>query len=212
MLGDNIRILRKEKGFTQETFAQQLNVVRQTVSKWEKGASVPDAEMLNSISEVLEVPVSTLLGSSIQEPEPQIKESEQGKGLEEVAKQLAILNGQLANKAARRKKIFRGILIGLLAFFVLYILAVILFGTVKDSKREMSLTKVVCELDGETYYYEMTHDQNFQVYEAGGDSYINDTVLAGKSYDDANVIVAQIELFFKDRGGTVSVTEEAISK
>ena len=40
MLGDNIRILRKEKGFTQETFAQQLNVVRQTVSKWEKGVSL----------------------------------------------------------------------------------------------------------------------------------------------------------------------------
>ncbi len=61
MLGENIKILRKQKGFSQETLAQQLNVVRQTVSKWEKGISVPDAEMLNSLSELFEVPVSTLL-------------------------------------------------------------------------------------------------------------------------------------------------------
>ncbi len=210
MLGDNIRILRKEKGFTQETFAQQLNVVRQTVSKWEKGASVPDAEMLNSISEVLEVPVSTILGSTIPEPEKKKKESEQGQGLEEIAKQLAILNTQLANKASRRKKILKWILLGLLAFIVLYFLCVILFMTNLDSKREMSITTLVCELDGETYTYEMTHDQNFQIYEAGGDSYINDTVLAGKNYDDAHVLTAQVELFFKDRGGTVTITEKTL--
>ncbi|MCR4929008.1 MAG: helix-turn-helix domain-containing protein, partial [Lachnospiraceae bacterium] len=52
MLGENIKTLRKQKGFSQETLAQQLNVVRQTVSKWEKGISVPDAEMLNALSEL----------------------------------------------------------------------------------------------------------------------------------------------------------------
>lgn len=39
MLGENIKILRKEKGYSQETLAAQLHVVRQTVSKWEKGVS-----------------------------------------------------------------------------------------------------------------------------------------------------------------------------
>ncbi len=51
MLGDNIRELRKQKGYSQETFAQQLHVVRQTVSKWEKGYSVPDAETLKEIAD-----------------------------------------------------------------------------------------------------------------------------------------------------------------
>jgi len=37
MFSDNIKNLRKNKGFTQEELANKLNVVRQTVSKWEKG-------------------------------------------------------------------------------------------------------------------------------------------------------------------------------
>lgn len=208
MLGDNIRILRKEKGFTQETFAQQLNVVRQTVSKWEKGASVPDAEMLNTISEILEVPVSTLLGS-IPEPETEKKSSEEGQSLEEIAKQLAVLNGQLANKAVRRKKILRGILLFLIGAFVLYVAAVVLFKTERKSSDEYTRRTLVCELDGKDYSYEIVHDQNFRIYEMGGDSYINDTVLAGQTYDDANVLISQIKLFFEDRGGIVSVFEKS---
>ena len=46
MLSDNIRTLRKQKGYSQETLAERLHIVRQTVSKWEKGVSVPDAELL----------------------------------------------------------------------------------------------------------------------------------------------------------------------
>ena len=58
---ERIKQLRQEKGFTQEMFAQRLNVVRQTVSKWEKGLSVPDSDILLKIAEVLEVSVSELL-------------------------------------------------------------------------------------------------------------------------------------------------------
>ena len=63
MLSDNIKNLRKQKGYTQETLAQALNIVRQTVSKWENGYSVPDADMLEKLAEVFEVPVTDLLGS-----------------------------------------------------------------------------------------------------------------------------------------------------
>ena len=62
MLGENLKALRKQKGMSQEVMAQQLNVVRQTVSKWEQGLSVPDAKMLTRIAELFEVPVSSLLG------------------------------------------------------------------------------------------------------------------------------------------------------
>lgn len=41
MLNENIKNLRKAKGLSQEELAIKLNVVRQTVSKWEKGLSVP---------------------------------------------------------------------------------------------------------------------------------------------------------------------------
>lgn len=62
MLHENIRKYRKEKGLSQEELAQGLHVVRQTVSKWENGLSVPDAETLVHMAAFLEVPVSKLLG------------------------------------------------------------------------------------------------------------------------------------------------------
>lgn len=62
MLNENLKAVRKSKGLSQEELAIKLNVVRQTISKWEKGLSVPDSEMLIKISDVLETPVSVLLG------------------------------------------------------------------------------------------------------------------------------------------------------
>lgn len=56
MLNENIKAIRKSKGLSQEELAVKLNVVRQTISKWEKGLSVPDSEILLSISEALETP------------------------------------------------------------------------------------------------------------------------------------------------------------
>ena len=61
MLKDNLKLARKAKGLSQEGLAIKLNVVRQTISKWEQGLSVPDAEILISISEVFDTPISTLL-------------------------------------------------------------------------------------------------------------------------------------------------------
>ena len=53
MLNENIKAIRKSKGLSQQELAVKLNVVRQTVSKWEQGRSVPDSDMLISLSEVL---------------------------------------------------------------------------------------------------------------------------------------------------------------
>lgn len=66
ILKDNLKILRKNKGLSQEELSIKLNVVRQTISKWESGLSVLDAEMLISISEVFETPVSEILGENIE--------------------------------------------------------------------------------------------------------------------------------------------------
>jgi putative transcriptional regulator len=96
MLGSNIKSIRKSKGLSQEQLAVKLNVVRQTVSKWECGLSVPDSEMLISISEVLETPVSTLLGETVAEAPVD--------DLKVISENLEIINLQLArNKATKRK-------------------------------------------------------------------------------------------------------------
>lgn len=101
MFQDNLKTLRKNKGFTQEELAAKLNVVRQTVSKWEKGQSVPDAEMLTRLAEIFEVPVSQLLGSPI-EPDAQP---------DALAEQLARINEQLVIKNRRIKKLWVTIVI-----------------------------------------------------------------------------------------------------
>lgn len=111
MLNENIKKYRKEKGFSQETLAQELGVVRQTVSKWEKNLSVPDAEMLTKISEVLDVPVMTLLGGEAGETETRLNNSD-------VANQLYILNNQFAKELYRRRKVRKIVLIVLLCLFV----------------------------------------------------------------------------------------------
>ena len=67
MLNENLKQLRKSKGLSQEELAIRLNVVRQTISKWEKGLSVPDADMLIKIADIFEVSVSELLGAKIGE-------------------------------------------------------------------------------------------------------------------------------------------------
>ena len=102
MLKENLKHLRKSKGLTQEELALQLGVVRQTISKWEKGLSVPDSEMLIELSEQFNVPVSALLGDTI---EPADKEDM----VKILSEKLALINEQLANAAERKRKITRGL-------------------------------------------------------------------------------------------------------
>ena len=52
---------------TQE-LAIKLNIVRQTVSKWENGLSVPDSDMLITLADELDTSVSVLLGETVMEP------------------------------------------------------------------------------------------------------------------------------------------------
>lgn len=96
MLKENIKSLRKQKGLSQEELAIKLNVVRQTVSKWEQGLSVPDAEMLISISEVFDTPVSTLLGENIS--------MDNTDDLKIISEKLEIINLQLSRRKESKRK------------------------------------------------------------------------------------------------------------
>lgn len=63
MLNENIKSIRKSKGLSQEELAIKLNVVRQTISKWEKGETIPNTETLKLLSKFFDVSINTLLGS-----------------------------------------------------------------------------------------------------------------------------------------------------
>ena len=121
MLNENIKVIRKSKGLSQQELAIKLNVVRQTVSKWEQGLSVPDSDMLISLSEALETPVSTLLGETVIEAEAD--------NLKIISEKLEVINLQLAQRKATRRKIIRWLLISLCAMIVMFFAAFIILSS-----------------------------------------------------------------------------------
>ena len=105
MLSENIKTIRKSKGLSQQELAVKLNVVRQTVSKWEQGLSVPDSDLLISISKALETPVSTLLGETVVQPEAD--------AIKAISEKLEVINLQLAQRKLLRRRMLHGLLISL---------------------------------------------------------------------------------------------------
>ena len=130
MFSENLKILRKQKGLTQETLAIKLHITRQTISKWEKGLSVPDTEQLVRLAEVLEVPITQLLGQKVADT---TNENEVAEYLAQIAEQLAIKN--------RRTKLIVKIVVGILVAFVIVNLLMVLmsfssFYEITDSSEE----------------------------------------------------------------------------
>lgn len=128
VLSYNIKAIRKSKGLSQEELAAKLNVVRQTVSKWEQGLSVPDSDMLITISETLETPVATLLGEDIAETEPD--------GLKAIAEKLEIINLQLSQRVVHRRKVIHCLFISLCAVTLLIAAILIAMNAPLDAHRK----------------------------------------------------------------------------
>ncbi|MCI8500916.1 MAG: helix-turn-helix transcriptional regulator [Oscillospiraceae bacterium] len=121
MLNENLKAIRKSKGLSQEELAIKLNVVRQTISKWEQGLSVPDSDMLISMSEALETPVSILLGETVDEPKAD--------SLKAISEKLEIINLQLAQRKTAGRKILHWLLISLCAVIVSISVALIVLNS-----------------------------------------------------------------------------------
>ena len=138
MFGENLKAMRKAKGYTQEELAIKINVVRQTVSKWEKGLSVPDADVLSQIAEVLDTKVSVLLGETITEETDK----------DAVAEQLAKISEQLAIKNRRSKAIWKTIGMIVLAIMLLNILAVTLFRANTSNVFDVNSSHSMIEIEG----------------------------------------------------------------
>lgn len=139
MFAENLKKIRKDKGYTQEILAEKLNVVRQTVSKWEKGLSLPDVDMLSKIANVLETDVNILLDG-------QITTTDQS----EIVKQLSKINEQLTIKNRRYKKIMKTIAIILLIIVIFGILLVILnigtFISISNSETTTTVETMIKEV------------------------------------------------------------------
>ena len=118
MIDKNIKHFRKAKGMSQEEMAVKLNVVRQTVSKWEQGLSVPDADLLIALSQALETPVSTLLGETVMESEAD--------RLQAISEKLEVINLQLAQRKTTRRTIIRWLLISICAMILVMFAALII--------------------------------------------------------------------------------------
>lgn len=121
MLNENIKAIRKAKGLSQQELAVKVNVVRQTVSKWEQGLSVPDSDMLLALSEALETPVSVLLGETVVEPEADT--------LQAISQKLEVINLQLARRKTTRRKVVRWVLISFCTLLALLFAALLLVGS-----------------------------------------------------------------------------------
>ena len=139
MLSENIKNFRKKKGISQEELAIQLNVVRQTISKWEKGLSVPDSEMLINLAEKLDTPVNVLLGESVEPCETT--------ELQALASKLELLNEQFAKHNECRRKTWRTI------FLVSGIIAI---------------ACIVKDIIGDIYYLILADEINASVSAIGG--------------------------------------------
>lgn len=125
MFSENLKTLRKGKGFSQEQLATRLNVVRQTISKWENGISVPDAELLIQLAEALDVTVSDLLGREIEITEGQNEKDILASELAKLNERLVVCDNKLSNW---KRKI--GIAIGI-------VLLIVFIGAIYDSWSDM---------------------------------------------------------------------------
>lgn len=143
MFNENLKTMRKAKGYTQEELAIKLNVVRQTVSKWEKGLSVPDADVLSKIADILDTKVSILLGGTIPDEDDN----------DVIAEQLAKISEQMAIKNRRSKKIWKIAGVIFLVIVLLNILLIIF---------NMSVSKNV-STDSSTTFIEIGEDDVIDV-------------------------------------------------
>lgn len=202
MLNKNLKTIRNNKGFTQEELANRLHVTRQTISKWEKGYSVPDADLLSKLADELDVSVSELLG----------KDEIPAEETDSLSVQLARINEQLSIRNRRAKRVWKAAIVLAIVFFLVIPAVTILGNMMWSSNLDGADTgyagrvEYTCTLDGEKYIYSIEYNEQYQITAGGGDSFVADHADV-ENYDDACNAAAAIEDYFRNHGGTAEQTE-----
>lgn len=196
MLAENISTLRKARGMSQEALADRVHVVRQTVSKWEKGLSVPDADALADLAEVFGVSVGELLGGDVQ-PDPD---------RDLVAEQLAIMNEQLAEQNRSYRKTRKTVLV-ILAIIVLIPLSMpFLTRCAQNANDNASVTvptaSLVIQRNDQTYGYTIGFDENHRMVWQSGDPWVVE-IAESFGTDDAEEILDRLVVELRHMGATV---------
>ena len=199
MLSDNIRTVRKNRGFTQEDLASRLHVTRQTISKWEKGLSVPDAEMLSRLADELEVSVSEFLGAGSIPAEQN----------DAIVEQLSRINEQLSIKNRRARRIWKAVIIAAIIMTIVPMILVacnmFILGTSESEGLPggyKGTTKWIYAYDDQKYKYEIWYDDKFEC----GTLSIDENAGADLEKDlveskDANEFAIILEKYYEDKGG-----------
>ena len=197
MLNENIKTIRKNKGYTQEELATRLHVTRQTISKWEKGYSVPDASILTDMAEVLEVSVTDLLGTEKIDLE----------NSDAIVEQLSRINEQLTIKNRRSKRIWKGIIIAAILLFIVIpslitgLGMLMMHGATGADTGFNGSTEWIYELEGQKYECTVQYDKHYNIVSLSldGDSEVEEE-LNLDSCSDANEVKDRIESYFKEQG------------
>ncbi len=177
MFSDNLKRLRTKNGMSQEEAAQKLNIVRQTVSKWEKGISVPDADMILKIAELFKVSASELLD------EP------------------------LHNAPAKKEKPMSGCLLAFLIVLFLFAASFSfgIIDHIQNDEANLVTTRIIhLTLDGDDYSYSITYDEEGIIVSSGGDELIGD-YLEVISTNDAKKVIEQTKDYFTEMGAEVEI-------
>lgn len=113
-IGSLLKELRKEKGLTQEQFAEIVNVSNRTVSRWENGNNMPDLDILIQISDYYEINLRELLDG-------ERKSDKMNKELEETVLKAA----DYTNSETERytKRVFWILLIGAVLWFISHLIS-----------------------------------------------------------------------------------------
>lgn len=184
-LGKKILELRKKNKLSQEQLAEKLDVTRQTISNWELNETTPDINQAKEISKIFNISLDDLVDNDVKNiVVEKISNTER-------------LAGILIN-------ILKFIGIGLLVLIIIDVIALIVFNAFTDSSQNDDIieTELTCSLNDEIYNYSIKYyESNYDIIDAGGDTYINDVVDAG-SYNDAEKLITVIEAYFENNGGT----------
>lgn len=188
-IGNNISNLRKKNNLSQEELAEKVGVTRQTISKWELDETSPDINQAKIISQTFNISLDELTDNNV--------------------------NNVIIEKVSNTEKlagitikILKLLGIGFVVFLVIILIALILFNLYRIDSRDYKVTgkiSISCKLNNEKYLYEVEHNKNYQVISVGGDAWIPNHIDIEK-YEDANQVIAHIEDYFKEHGGSCNIT------
>ena len=131
-IGEFLKELRKEKGLTQEQLAEQFNVSRRSVSRWETGNNMPDLSMLITLAEYYEVDVKEIIDGKR-------KSENMNEEMKDTLEKVASYNEMLNLKSMRK---------GIITMCIVFIILVII-----STWKELSpapLVSMICAYNGAT--------------------------------------------------------------